>query len=51
MIRPKTKFITAIERERIVSLLRSVPLPEVRERTGRSYTTLIRMAQVLEQAL
>lgn len=47
---PKTPFITAVERDRIVGLLLSVPITEVRRRTGRSYKTLIRMADALERA-
>lgn len=38
--------ISAAERDWIVSLLASRPLPEVRRATGRSLKTLLRIAEV-----
>lgn len=36
--------ISAAERERVLSLLATLPLPDVRRRTGLSYITLARLA-------
>lgn len=40
------KGICAVERAEIIELLRAWPLPIVREKTGRSYKTLLRIAEV-----
>jgi hypothetical protein len=47
---PKKSNITAVERDHIIALLSSVPITEVRQRTGRSYKTLSRIACALELA-
>jgi len=39
-------FINADERDQIVQLLQRLPIAQVKARTGRSYTTLLRIAQV-----
>ncbi|MEG3086153.1 hypothetical protein [Sphingomonas sp. PB4P5] len=43
-----TGRITAVERDRIVHWLRTMPLPEVRQRSGRTFVTLARIAQSVE---
>lgn len=40
--------ISAVEQAEIATLLRALPLPEVRRRTGRSFRTLARIADVVE---
>lgn len=36
--------ITPAERDRIIDLLTKLPIPEVKARTGRTYSTLARIA-------
>jgi hypothetical protein len=41
--------ITAREQSRILALLDTLPLPQVRERTGRPYLTLAKIAAAQEK--
>lgn len=47
MSQGRKHFIDKSERERIVLLLNTRPLPEVKELTGRSWKTLLRIAEAI----
>ncbi len=38
--------INAKERQRIIDMMKAMPITQVKEQTGRSYFTLLRIAQV-----